>query len=97
MAEWSPGLILLDIDLPGIDGHKLCAKLKSDGQYDSPAIIAITGLDDPAEKSAILSNGADAFFAKPLDMEGLIRAIQELLAKYQGESDERSQAADSHR
>jgi len=96
IAEWSPGIILLDIDLPGIDGNKLCQKLKSDGEFDSPAIIAITGLDDPSEKNAILNHGADAFFAKPLDMEGLIRTIQELLVKYQGENGERSQAADSH-
>ena len=69
MTEWVPAVILLDINLPGIDGHKLCQKLKSDGAGESPVIIAITGMDDPAEKKEIMKNGADAFFAKPLELE----------------------------
>ncbi|MBN1523265.1 MAG: response regulator [Spirochaetales bacterium] len=85
ISEWSPGIILLDIDLPGIDGHKLCQKLKSDGDYETPSIIAITGLDDPNEKNSILQNGADAFFAKPLELENLITTIRELLAQHTGE------------
>jgi len=79
IAEAMPGVILLDINLPGIDGHKLCQKLKSDGAQESPVIIAITGLDDPQEESEILQNGADAFFAKPIELEQLNATIRTLI------------------
>jgi two-component system OmpR family response regulator len=85
ISEYSPGIIILDINLPGIDGHKLCQKLKENGSTKSPAIIAITGLNDPAEEESIIRNGADAFFAKPLDLESLKQKIIELLSRYRGE------------
>jgi two-component system OmpR family response regulator len=85
ISEYSPGIIILDINLPGIDGHKLCQKLKESGSTQSPAIIAITGLNDPAEEESIIRNGADAFFAKPLDLESLKQKIIELLSRYRGE------------
>jgi two-component system OmpR family response regulator len=85
ISEYSPGIIILDINLPGIDGHKLCQKLKENGGTQSPAVIAITGLNDPAEEESIIRNGADAFFAKPLDLESLKQKINELLNRYRGE------------
>jgi two-component system OmpR family response regulator len=85
ISEYSPGIIILDINLPGIDGHKLCQKLKENGGTQSPAVIAITGLNDPAEEESIIRNGADAFFAKPLDLESLKQKINDLLNRYRGE------------
>jgi two-component system OmpR family response regulator len=85
ISEYSPGIIILDINLPGIDGHKLCQKLKENGGTQSPAVIAITGLNDPAEEESIIRNGADAFFAKPLDLESLKQKITDLLNRYRGE------------
>ncbi len=85
ISEYSPGIIILDINLPGIDGHKLCQKLKENGSTQSPAVIAITGLNDPAEEESIIRNGADAFFAKPLDLEALKQKIVDLLNRYRGE------------
>ncbi|MBN2354236.1 MAG: response regulator [Spirochaetales bacterium] len=85
MTEWVPAVIVLDINLPGIDGHKLCQKLKSDGVGESPIIIAITGMDDPAEQKEIMKNGADAFFAKPLELEQFNAKIKELFQKHRGE------------
>jgi len=88
-SEWIPGMIILDINLPGIDGHKLCQRLKVDGTQAAPAIIAITGLDDPIEEKTILQDGADAFFAKPLDLELLIEKINELFIKYRGNNEQK--------
>lgn len=88
-SECIPGIIILDINLPGIDGHKLCQKLKEESMQTAPAIIAITGLDDPKEEQTILKNGADAFFAKPLDLKALIKKINELLVKYRGTNEKK--------
>lgn len=79
-AEQRPGFIILDIGLPGIDGHVLCRKIKADPSLGNPVIVAISGLDRGTDGPAILREGADAFFAKPLDFEELCAKLEELAA-----------------
>jgi len=78
ITETRPGVILLDISLPGIDGHKLCRRIKEDEALGSPIIIAITGLAEEDLEATVLGEGADAFFRKPLDFEKLREKIVEL-------------------
>jgi len=78
IAEAKPGVILLDIDLPGIDGHKLCRNIKGDAALGNPIVISISGLDDPEEREQILRDGADAFVPKPIDLEKLPELIESL-------------------
>ncbi len=78
LAENRPGFVILDIDLPGVDGHKVCRKIKDDPSFGKPFIISITGLDIPEERISILEDGADAFFAKPLDFDLLTSTIVDL-------------------
>jgi two-component system OmpR family response regulator len=84
IAKWRPGVILLDINLPGLDGHKLCQKMKEDPALGNPVIIAITGLTDGELEQTIRNEGADAFFAKPLDFEVLKAKILQLIAAHRG-------------
>ena len=81
VTEKRPGFVILDIDLPGLNGHAVCRKIKEDPVLGKPFVISITGLDRPEEREAILADGADAFFPKPLDFEALVKTVQELLAK----------------
>jgi excisionase family DNA binding protein len=81
VSEKHPGFVVLDINLPGLDGHAVCRKIKEDPSLGKPFIIAITGLDNPEEKTRMLSDGADAFFAKPLDFDELTRTVSELAGK----------------
>ena len=78
ISEVRPGVVLLDISLPGIDGHKLCRRIKEDQALGSPIIIAITGLAEEELEATVLGEGADAFFRKPLDFEKLREKIVEL-------------------
>jgi excisionase family DNA binding protein len=84
IAEWKPGIILLDINLPGQDGHKLCQKIKQDPALGNPVIIAITGLTDENLERTMTLEGADGFFPKPLDFEKLRTKILELIAARKG-------------
>ena len=86
ISEWKPGVILLDIGLPGIDGHKLCKRIKEDPALGAPVIIAITGLTDTNLEQTILAEGADAFFSKPLDFDKLQERIEELTSARMGGS-----------
>lgn len=77
--EVKPGLIILDIDLPGINGHELCKKIKGDPNLGSPRILTITGLADPDMEERVLAEGADAFMPKPLNFDELPQVISDLL------------------
>ncbi len=79
LVSEKPDAIILDIDLPGVDGHHLCTKIKEDKELNSPIIISVSGLDDTFEEEKILSEGADAFFTKPLDFDKLILAMKNLM------------------
>jgi excisionase family DNA binding protein len=81
ISEKRPGFILLDIDLPGQNGHALCRKIKEEPVFGKPFVIAMTGIDHPDEKDSMLADGADAFFAKPLDFEALTATIAGLAGK----------------
>ena len=78
LTETKPGLVVLDINLPGIDGYKLCSKIKSDSSLGNPIIIAISGLNDPEVENRIINEGADAFLAKPFEPSTLFETLEEL-------------------
>ncbi len=73
-------LMLLDIQMPGIDGYKILASLKEDKACTAP-IIVLTGMSDPSYKIRALDEGADAFVTKPVNQEMLLGRISELLAR----------------
>ncbi|MFP4643373.1 MAG: response regulator [Spirochaetales bacterium] len=75
MVESSPGIVVLDVDLPGVDGRKLCRRLKSDRRGASPYVIAISGYADGTVEEQMLAEGADEFFAKPIDLADLLGSI----------------------
>ncbi|HOV63356.1 MAG TPA: response regulator [Spirochaetia bacterium] len=77
LTEILPRVIILDIDLPGVNGHKLCGKIKDDPSIGNPIIIAVSGLDDPLEEERILTEGANAFIPKPIDFDKLIRTVHD--------------------
>ena len=72
-------LMLLDIQMPGIDGHKILASLKEDKSHTAPVIV-VTGLADPMIKRQVIEEGADGFLAKPVSKDVLLARIAELLA-----------------
>jgi two-component system, OmpR family, response regulator len=78
ISEMKPGIVLLDINLPGLDGYKLCRRIKDDHTLGAPIVIAITGLAEEEVEAAIMAEGADAFFRKPLDFTLLSHRIEEL-------------------
>jgi two-component system OmpR family response regulator len=84
ISETKPGIILLDISLPGLDGYKLCRRIKEDQSLGAPVIIAISGLPEEEVEQAIMAEGADAFFRKPLDFGRLQAKIVELTGERVG-------------
>lgn len=67
LTEHQPDAIILDLNLPDIDGFELCKRMKSaPGSHDIPVLV-MTGLDQPGFEIMAIEAGADDFIAKPVD------------------------------
>jgi len=77
----NPDLILLDVNMPGMDGHDTCTELKSHEETSSIPVIFVSGLDTPEERLAGFEAGGDEYLIKPVVEEDLLKKIQENLDK----------------
>jgi DNA-binding NarL/FixJ family response regulator len=79
VAEQLPGAVLLDVQLPGVNGYEICRALR-DRYGDSIAIIFISGeRTDPMDRAGGLLIGADDYLVKPVDPGELIARVIRLL------------------
>ena len=77
-AEPTPiDCVIADIHMPGINGLTMLEKLRERGS-DVPVII-LSALDPEPARAEALARGADAFFAKPVDTEALLRCMTRLV------------------
>jgi two-component system cell cycle response regulator DivK len=76
-----PDLILMDIQLPGMDGLAATALLKQDRATAAIPIIALTAMAMKEDREKARIAGCDAYIAKPLRYRELYAAIDALLAK----------------
>lgn len=74
-----PDLILLDVMLPGIDGHEVCRRMRGRG-IDVP-ILMLTARTEVADRVRGLREGADDYVAKPFDPDELLARIDALLRR----------------
>ena len=81
LKEWRPLLILMDIQLPGIDGLELTRRLKADPGTDQIIIIGLTAYAMKGDEGRILAAGCDAYIAKPIDTRTLPDVIATLIEK----------------
>jgi len=78
-AELTPDVILLDLKLPGMDGHAVLAELKaaaSPGQQSSARVLVLTSVTEPASASLAVRSGASGVLYKDVDPDALVRAIR---------------------
>jgi CheY-like chemotaxis protein len=76
-----PDLILLDANLPGMDGYTVCRLLKGDAGLASIPVLFITTRSSLDDRAVGLTLGADDYLVKPVDMSELVLRIQVLLAR----------------
>ncbi|MGM8227120.1 EAL domain-containing protein [Cellvibrio sp. ARAG 10.3] len=75
-----PLLILLDIDLPDLDGLQLTRRLRSTAIFKHTPVVIVSGVNDKATIEKSLSAGATMFLAKPFDRKALIDKVHAALA-----------------
>ncbi|MFM7407321.1 MAG: GAF domain-containing protein [Cuspidothrix sp.] len=74
-----PDLILMDIQMPGMDGIEAMNQIRADEQLANIPIIALTALAMPGDKERCLSAGANQYLSKPLKLKQLTQIIEECL------------------
>lgn len=80
MIETSPpDLLLLDVMLPGIDGHEVVRRMKGSPTLPFIPVILVTGRDSTPEKVAGLDAGADDYLVKPVDLAELEARVRSML------------------
>ncbi|MCB1616882.1 MAG: response regulator transcription factor [Pseudomonadales bacterium] len=73
-------LIILDIMLPGMDGYKVCKRLREDARIDTP-IIMLTARDDIDDRVHGLQSGADDYLVKPFSLSELNARAEAILRR----------------
>jgi CheY-like chemotaxis protein len=73
-----PSLILLDVNMPGVDGIEVLGFLKREPRLNSVPVIVITSDDQPETKERVMANGARAVILKPaslMELEPILKDI----------------------
>ena len=76
-----PDLILMDINMPGVDGYTLTAKIKALPGFERVPILAVTANVMRGDKEKTLEAGCDGYIQKPLDVDQLTREIERFLSR----------------
>jgi two-component system, cell cycle response regulator DivK len=79
--EMMPELILMDIQMPGMDGKTAGIILKEDPATSGIKIIALTAFAMPRDRKEFLAAGFDAYLSKPIGITDLLSAVQSCLGE----------------
>ena len=76
-AEHQPNLVLMDIQLPDIDGIEALARLRTDARTASIPVVALTAHAMHGDRERFLDAGFDAYISKPVDIVGFVKTVKE--------------------
>ena len=79
-AAEPPRLILMDIQLPGIDGIETLRRLRADPATAAIPVIAVTASAMTHDRQKIMAAGFDSYQAKPIEVRGFVEAVRRALA-----------------
>ncbi|HEX5419806.1 MAG TPA: hybrid sensor histidine kinase/response regulator, partial [Gammaproteobacteria bacterium] len=83
----SPDVVVLDINLPDIDGYEICRRLRADGSMSSMAIIQMSAtFESPEHRVRGLEGGADTFLVAPVEPTVLVATVRAMLRLRQAET-----------
>ncbi len=83
--EERPDLVLMDIQLPDMDGIAALAHLRADGLTQSIPVLAVSASVMPDDQQRIVASGFDAYITKPISVKSFIETVERFIGKAQGE------------
>lgn len=84
ILEINPNLILLDINLPGVDGEYICKEIRKQSDM---GIIAVTSRDNELDELISINYGADHYITKPFNIHILLAKVNSLLRRTNSNSE----------
>lgn len=78
LSGFTPGLILLDINMPGVDGLEILAYLRREPRLIPVPVIVITSDDQPETRARVMKGGATAMIIKPATLESLEENLKKI-------------------
>jgi CheY-like chemotaxis protein/anti-sigma regulatory factor (Ser/Thr protein kinase) len=78
--QTQPDLILMDVQMPGMDGLEATQKIRSEPEFKNTPIIALTALAMPNDRERCLAAGMDEYVTKPVHLRGLVKMIENFLS-----------------
>lgn len=73
-----PGIILLDLNMPGLDGRRTLEIIKQNPDLRSIPVVILTTSDDERDVKSCYELGANTYIQKPVDLDGLLAAVKRL-------------------
>jgi two-component system, cell cycle response regulator DivK len=77
--EKVPDLVLMDIQLPGINGIEAFRQIRADGKTARIPVVALTASVTPTDRSEINAAGFDAFIGKPISLKEFLETVKRLV------------------
>jgi two-component system cell cycle response regulator DivK len=80
-VEKRPDLVLMDIQLPDIDGIAALQLIRKDPALDATPVLAVSASVMPDDQHKIVTSGFDAFITKPINLKQFLETVQRFLAE----------------
>lgn len=82
--ERRPALILMDIQLPDIDGITALRMIRADGVNTTTPVVAVSASVMPDEQQKIAASGFDAFVTKPINVKAFVETVEKYAGRPEG-------------
>jgi two-component system cell cycle response regulator DivK len=76
IPEFQPDVILMDLQMPGLDGIEFTRQLKADPATQKTVVVAFTSTSNKGDETMLRAAGFDGYIAKPLDMLTLAAEVR---------------------